>query len=197
MLHAVTFKPLCLLAFTENNIACKSVSPYNSRLIISTRTRVNMKKALHRIASTMLIFGIAAGIAACGGGSASSSAAADTSGSSAIVALKVTDTLVGTGTTAAKNNLVTVHYTGWLYDVKATNLHGTKFDSSIDRGTPFAFTLGVGAVIKGWDQGVEGMKVGGKRTLIIPSSLGYGASGQGSIPGNAALVFDVELLAVQ
>jgi FKBP-type peptidyl-prolyl cis-trans isomerase FkpA len=155
-----------------------------------------MKKALHRIASTMLVFAIAGGIAACGGGSASSSAAADTSGSSAIVALKVTDTLVGTGTTAAKNNLVTVHYTGWLYDVKASDLHGAKFDSSIGK-SPFSFTLGIGQVIKGWDQGVEGMKVGGKRTLIIPSSLAYGASGQGSIPGNAALVFDVELLAVQ
>jgi FKBP-type peptidyl-prolyl cis-trans isomerase FkpA len=155
-----------------------------------------MKKALHRIVSSMLILGIAAGIAACGGGSASSSAA-DTSGSSAIVALKVTDTAVGTGATAAKNNKVTVHYTGWLYDVKASDLHGSKFDSSVDRGTPFAFTLGIGEVIKGWDQGVEGMKVGGKRTLVIPSSLAYGASGRGSIPGNAALVFDVELISVQ
>jgi FKBP-type peptidyl-prolyl cis-trans isomerase FkpA len=155
-----------------------------------------MKKALHRIASTMLVFAIAAGIAACGGGSASSSAP-DTSGSAAIVALKVTDTVVGTGATAATNNMLTVHYTGWLYDVKASDLKGAKFDSSVDRGAPFPFTLG-GNVIAGWNQGIQGMKVGGKRTLIIPSSLGYGASGNGpKIPGNAALVFDVELLSVQ
>ncbi|MES2046913.1 MAG: FKBP-type peptidyl-prolyl cis-trans isomerase [Pseudomonadota bacterium] len=155
-----------------------------------------MKKALRYIASTMLVFGIAAGIAACGGGSASTPAAPDTSGSSAVVALKITDTLVGTGATAVKNNSLTVHYTGWLYDVKASDLHGTKFDSSAGKA-PYPFTLGVGSVIKGWDQGVEGMKVGGKRTLIIPSSLGYGASGFLSIPGNAALVFDVELISVQ
>ena len=154
-----------------------------------------MKKALHRIASGIFVFAIAGGIAACGGGSAASSAA-DTSGSSAIVALKVTDTVVGTGATAVTNNKLSVHYTGWLYDVKASNLRGAKFDSSVDRGTPFSFTLG-GNVIAGWNQGVVGMKVGGKRTLIIPSSLGYGATGSGTIPANAALVFDVELLSVQ
>lgn len=154
-----------------------------------------MKKALQCIASTMLVIAIAGGIAACGGGSAASSAA-DTSGSSAIVALKVTDTVVGTGATAVTNNKLSVHYTGWLYDVKASNLRGAKFDSSVDRGTPFSFTLG-GNVIAGWNQGVVGMKVGGKRTLIIPSSLGYGATGSGTIPANAALVFDVELLSVQ
>lgn len=150
-----------------------------------------MKKALHRVASTMLVFAIAGGIAACGGGSS----APDTSGSAAIVALKITDTVVGTGTTTATNNQLTVHYTGWLYDVKASDLRGTKFDSSVGK-TPFTFTLG-GNVIAGWNQGLQGMKVGGKRTLIIPSSLGYGASGNGSIPGNAALVFDVELISVQ
>ena len=154
-----------------------------------------MKKALQCIASTMLVIAIAGGIAACGGGSAASSAA-DTSGSSAIVALKVTDTVVGTGATAVTNNKLSVHNTGWLYDVKASNLRGAKFDSSVDRGTPFSFTLG-GNVIAGWNQGVVGMKVGGKRTLIIPSSLGYGATGSGTIPANAALVFDVELLSVQ
>jgi FKBP-type peptidyl-prolyl cis-trans isomerase len=155
-----------------------------------------MKKILQHIATSILVFGISAGIASCGGGSANNSATPDTSGSAAIVALKVTDNLVGTGATAVKNNVLSVHYTGWLYDVKASNLRGAKFDSSVDRGTPFSFTLG-GSVIAGWNLGIEGMKVGGKRTLIIPSSLGYGASGQGSIPGNAALVFDVELLSVQ
>ena len=154
-----------------------------------------MKKALHRIVSGIFVFAIAGGMAACGGGSTASSVV-DTSGSSAIVALKVTDTVVGTGATAVTNNKLSVHYTGWLYDVKASNLRGAKFDSSVDRGTPFSFTLG-GNVIAGWNQGVVGMKVGGKRTLIIPSSLGYGATGSGTIPANAALVFDVELLSVQ
>ena len=103
--------------------------------------------------------------------------------------LKYVDLVVGTGREATAGDLATVHYTGWL-----TN--GTKFDSSVDRGTPFGFTLGAGQVIAGWDQGVLGMKVGGQRRLIIPPSLGYGASGSGTIPGNATLVFDVQLLAV-
>ena len=88
-----------------------------------------------------------------------------------------------------------VHYTGWLYDAGET---GRKFDSSKDRGDPFEFTLGAGMVIRGWDQGVAGMKVGGTRTLIIPSELGYGARGAGgAIPPNATLLFDVELLGVK
>ncbi|HLO95231.1 MAG TPA: FKBP-type peptidyl-prolyl cis-trans isomerase, partial [Burkholderiaceae bacterium] len=91
------------------------------------------------------------------------------------------------------------HYTGWLYDAKAAGFKGSKFDSSLDRGQPFTFPLGAGQVIAGWDQGVPGMKVGGKRTLIIPASLGYGSRGAGNgvIPPNAALVFEVEMLGVQ
>jgi FKBP-type peptidyl-prolyl cis-trans isomerase FkpA len=109
----------------------------------------------------------------------------------------VTDILVGTGATATAGNTITVHYTGWLYDEKASQYRGKQFDSSIGK-TPFSFKLGVGQVIAGWDQGVVGMKVGGKRTLIIPSALGYGSTGAGSaIPPNAALVFEVELLSVQ
>jgi FKBP-type peptidyl-prolyl cis-trans isomerase FkpA len=108
--------------------------------------------------------------------------------------LKYTDTNVGTGAEATKGHKVSVHYTGWLYNNGAK---GAKFDSSLDRGQPFAFALGAGQVIRGWDEGVAGMKVGGKRTLVIPPELGYGARGAGgAIPPNATLMFDVELLKV-
>ncbi len=104
------------------------------------------------------------------------------------------DTVVGDGTEAIAGKEVDVHYTGWLFDEKAPDNKGQKFDSSLDRGQLFSFPLGAGHVIKGWDQGVAGMKIGGKRTLIIPSELGYGARGAGGvIPPNATLVFDVEL----
>ncbi|HKB60287.1 MAG TPA: FKBP-type peptidyl-prolyl cis-trans isomerase [Gallionellaceae bacterium] len=107
------------------------------------------------------------------------------------------DIKVGTGAEAVAGKQVTVHYTGWLYDEKAPDHKGAKFDSSRDRGEPFVFGLGQGMVIKGWDEGVAGMKVGGQRTLIIPPQLGYGARGAGGvIPPNATLVFDVELLGV-
>lgn len=105
--------------------------------------------------------------------------------------LQYIDQVVGTGDTAKAGQTVSVHYTGWL-----TN--GKKFDSSVDRGQPFSFRLGVGQVIKGWDEGVQGMKIGGKRKLTIPSNLGYGARGAGGlIPPHATLVFDVELLGLQ
>ena len=108
--------------------------------------------------------------------------------------LKYTDTTVGTGTEASPGHKVSVHYTGWLYN---NDQKGAKFDSSLDRGQPFGFALGAGQVIRGWDEGVAGMKVGGKRTLIIPPDLGYGARGAGGvIPPNATLTFEVELLKV-
>ena len=108
-----------------------------------------------------------------------------------------TDIKLGEGALATAGHEVSVHYTGWLYDEAAAGHKGKKFDSSRDRGMPFEFPLGAGHVIKGWDQGVEGMKVGGQRTLVIPAHLGYGARGAGGvIPPNATLVFDVELLGV-
>ena len=104
--------------------------------------------------------------------------------------LIIDELVVGAGAAAAAGQQVTVHYTGWLTD-------GTKFDSSKDRGDPFIFPLGAGRVIKGWDEGVQGMKIGGKRKLTIPATLGYGARGAGGvIPPNATLVFEVELLGV-
>src|SRR5688500_1722927 len=112
--------------------------------------------------------------------------------------MKVTDVEVGTGAEAVAGKTVSVHYTGWLYDEAAPDHHGKKFDSSRDRGQPFNFALGAGSVIKGWDQGVAGMKVGGKRTLLLPPEFGYGSRGAGGvIPPNATLVFDVELLGVK
>jgi FKBP-type peptidyl-prolyl cis-trans isomerase FkpA len=105
--------------------------------------------------------------------------------------LQYQDLVVGSGVEAKAGDLVSVHYTGWLDD-------GAKFDSSLDRGQPFEFTLGLGKVIQGWDEGVAGMKVGGKRKLIIPPDLAYGASGAGAvIPPNATLTFDVELLEIK
>jgi FKBP-type peptidyl-prolyl cis-trans isomerase FkpA len=115
-----------------------------------------------------------------------------------ITSLQVADVKVGTGAQAAAGKQVTVHYTGWLYDPKTKDHHGKKFDSSRDHGEPFNFKLGAGQVINGWDQGVAGMKVGGSRTLIIPSELGYGARGAGAvIPPHSTLLFDVELLDVK
>ena len=105
--------------------------------------------------------------------------------------LKYVDQVVGTGEAVVAGKTVNVHYTGWLEN-------GKKFDSSVDRGQPFSFPLGAGRVIKGWDEGVQGMKVGGKRKLTIPSDLGYGSRGAGGvIPANATLIFDVELLGVR
>ncbi|UOV05714.1 FKBP-type peptidyl-prolyl cis-trans isomerase [Pseudoxanthomonas sp. F37] len=115
-----------------------------------------------------------------------------------VAELQRLDTRAGTGTVATSSSDVTVHYTGWLYDENAPDKHGVKFDSSVDRGQPFTFLLGAGQVIRGWDEGVAGMKVGGKRTLLIPADLGYGSNGAGGvIPPGASLVFDVELLDVK
>ena len=113
------------------------------------------------------------------------------------MSLQMEDTVVGTGAEARAGQNVRVHYTGWLYDPTAANHRGRKFDSSKDRGQPFVFGLGQGQVIRGWDDGVQGMKVGGTRVLTIPPEMGYGARGAGGvIPPNATLMVEVELLSV-
>ena len=115
-----------------------------------------------------------------------------------ITSLQISNGKVGAGAEATAGKTVSVHYTGWLYDPKAADRKGKKFDSSRDHGDTFEFKLGAGQVIRGWDQGVAGMKVGGTRTLVIPSELGYGSRGAGgAIPPHATLLFDVELLEVK
>ena len=127
----------------------------------------------------------------------STTASAQTAGKPMTTAsgLQIIDSKVGTGATPKSGQTCVMHYTGWLYN---DGKKGKKFDSSVDRNEPFDFPIGQGQVIKGWDEGVASMKVGGKRTLIIPAALGYGARGAGGlIPPNATLMFDVELLAVK
>ncbi len=136
---------------------------------------------------------VGAGMVAAGGAKSS----AQTSGSTVTTSsgLKLIDAQVGTGATPKTGQTCVMHYTGWLYENGAK---GRKFDSSLDRGQPFEFPIGTGRVIRGWDEGVATMKVGGKRTLIIPPELGYGARGAGNvIPPNATLLFEVELLDVK
>jgi FKBP-type peptidyl-prolyl cis-trans isomerase FkpA len=146
-----------------------------------------MKFKLPLIAAFVAVLGLTA----CGGGSGDSTAGIVVSSPASLVK---TDTVVGTGADAVVGKTITVNYTGWLYNASATDFKGTKFDS----GTAATFTLASGSLIEGWVQGVAGMKVGGKRTLLIPSSLGYGASGSGAtIPPNSGLVFEVELTAVK
>ena len=108
------------------------------------------------------------------------------------------DVVEGTGEVANAGDEVSVHYTGWLYDQAAADKRGEKFDSSVDRGEPFVFMVGAGRVIRGWDDGIPGMRVGGKRELLIPADMGYGAKGAGGvIPPGASLVFEVELLDIR
>lgn len=144
---------------------------------------------------------LAASLAACGNNQSTDEAGSDQQAKSASAApteLVINTLQEGEGETAQPGQNVTVHYTGWLFDPVAENNQGKKFDSSVDRGTPFSFPLGKGRVIEGWDQGVAGMQIGEKRRLIIPAHLGYGARGAGNvIPGGATLLFDVELLATK
>ncbi|MBA5605032.1 FKBP-type peptidyl-prolyl cis-trans isomerase [Duganella sp. FT3S] len=146
---------------------------------------------MKRLLSSCVI-GLTLSFALAGCNRATPPASAD----AAAVPLQKIDTVVGTGKEAVAGTMAVVNYTGWLYEPNAPQKHGAQFDSSIGRA-PFNFQLGAGQVIQGWDEGVQGMKVGGKRTLIVPASMGYGASGAGPIPPNATLIFDVELLEVR
>ena len=146
-----------------------------------------MANQLYRVAVVVAAIAV---VASC--------AAEENMGQSNITELIKTDESTGTGHEAAAGRTVTVHYTGWLYDQSKPDHKGKKFDSSRDRGEPFTFRLGSGQVIRGWDDGVAGMKVGGRRTLTAPPEYGYGAQGfPGAIPPNATLIFDVELLDVR
>ena len=150
-------------------------------------------------------------VTGCSQPSGDSDAATDTASAAAEVAdaapgggpevveeLIITDIETGDGDAAEAGKNIIVHYTGWLYDPTQPGNKGNKFDSSVDRGQPFVFPLGAGRVIQGWDQGFDGMQIGGKRVLIIPPEMGYGARGAGSdIPPNSTLLFEVELLGIQ
>lgn len=143
---------------------------------------MNIRTCVKAILALLVIFVVPAGVALAGTTSTSTG-------------LQIADETVGSGASPTTGQTCVMHYTGWLYQ---DGKKGEKFDSSVDRGQPFAFVIGVGQVIKGWDEGVATMKVGGKRTLIIPPELGYGARGAGAvIPPNATLLFEVELLEIQ
>jgi peptidylprolyl isomerase len=150
-----------------------------------------------RLANTLVAFTLVAGWGGLSAAGVITPAMAQAAGKTMTTAsgLQITDSNVGTGATPKTGQTCVMHYTGWLYE---NGVKGKKFDSSVDRGQPFDFPIGTGRVIKGWDEGVATMKVGGKRTLIIPPTLGYGARGAGGlIPPNATLIFDVELLDVK
>jgi len=140
-------------------------------------------------AMSVAVFVAVLSLAGCGGGGGGSSG---TTAAADVAQFTATDVVVGTGATATAGKTATVTYTGWLYSATAADHKGTQFDSG-----SYTFVLGQGQTIQGFDQGVTGMLVGGKRTLLVPSSMGYGAKGNGSIPPNAGLVFDITLTAVQ
>jgi FKBP-type peptidyl-prolyl cis-trans isomerase FkpA len=150
-----------------------------------------------RVSMLCAALAVAPATAACGFFGEKASPEEDAKSQTGKTALETIDVVPGSGPEAREGRRVAVHYTGWLYHPDKPDHHGRKFDSSHDRGEPIEFTIGAGEMIPGWDQGVAGMKVGGKRTLVIPPSLAYGRRGRDGIPGNATLVFDVELMAVR
>ena len=151
-----------------------------------------------RAANSLALIGCAAVLMGCGEGSRTPAATGiESEPAQSITELRKTDLRVGTGPSISQGQRAVVHYTGWLFEPTAPDQRGKQFDSSRDRGQPFRFEIGEGRVIKGWEQGVVGMQVGGERRLIIPPTLGYGARGGGPIPPNATLMFDIELLAIE
>ncbi len=152
-----------------------------------------MANILRPVVLLLALIPLSFSLNACGGSASENPAVI--SGAGDVERLEIIDRVEGTGATATVGHDITVHYDGWLYDKSSPGFKGTMFDST-DGGAPFSFTLGNGEVISGWDQGLIGMKVGGRRTLIIPAELGYGRPGNGPIPPNSALVFDIELLDV-
>jgi FKBP-type peptidyl-prolyl cis-trans isomerase len=153
---------------------------------------------VRRIARLALCLSMTLVAAACSPEPQPSGAADVSDATSNITALQIEADKPGSGAEATAGKNVAVHYTGWLYNQGAAGNKGAKFDSSRDRGQPFTFRLGAGQVIRGWDEGVAGMKVGGSRTLVIPPAMAYGQRGfPGAIPPNATLVFDVELVDVK
>jgi FKBP-type peptidyl-prolyl cis-trans isomerase len=170
--------------------------PHPSNL--RSRTSIATRRGLLLVASgTLLLAGNLAAQTPPAATSPTNSTSPTQTGAK-VTELQKIDVKQGTGVEAVKGKVVVVHYTGWLYDPAAAERKGAKFESSVDRRQPFDFPLGGGRVIKGWDEGVAGMKVGGQRTLVIPPEMGYGARGAGGvIPPNATLLFDVELLEVK
>ncbi len=160
--------------------------------------RKNMSKAAYSLRALGILLAVVV-LSACGQNSEKSDGESSVSDASGAVAeLIIKDVVVGDGAEATQGQTAVMHYTGWIYEPTAPDLRGKKFDSSLDRNEPFPFALGAGQVIRGWDQGVPGMKVGGKRELIIPPNMAYGSRGAGGvIPPDATLLFEVELLSVQ
>lgn len=159
-----------------------------------------MPTAVRTGMQALLYIVLAAGIAACQpAGRNTSEPAADRAAWAGITELQSRDIQIGDGAQAGAGSTVHVHYDGWLYSPSAADRRGRKFDSSREKNRPFRFRIGSGMVIRGWDQGVTGMKVGGRREIVVPAALGYGERGAGGgvIPPGAALVFDIELLAVE
>ena len=155
-----------------------------------------MKFSLPQFATFASTLGLLFGLAACGGSDSPSTPTPTTPAAESPATLTKTDIVVGTGAEAVAGKAVTVNYTGWLYTTSVATFKGAQFDSSVGK-SPLPFVVGTNAVIAGFDQGTLGMKVGGKRTVLIPSSLGYGAVANGSIPANSGLVFEIELLSVK